>query len=236
VQYECWLFPGVGVAGLVLAAAGWVWAARKAPDRPAAWPLVAACLAAAGVWALLCLRLYQASPWAVIQVVPGAGAIRCVSRVVLVVDLFALLAAAVWLTHALGRGPSPWVRAAVFAALAAVVAAEQVGHEPKQLRRADYYPEVDRVADGLRGAEVGYVPPRPGYDQEFEDVFAMWVGLRANVPVVNGYSGRIPDGYPLVEPADPDAALRAWLTGRFHGRVTVLDRADPTSRREIRID
>jgi hypothetical protein len=236
VQYECWLFPGVGVAGWVLATAGWAWAARKAPDRPAAWPLVAACLVSAAAWSVLCLRLYQASPWAVIQAVPGAGAIRCVSRVVLLVDLFALLAAAVWLTHALGRVPNPRVRATVFAALAAVVAAEQVGHEPKQLRRTDYYAEVDQFAARLRGAEVGYVLPRPGVDLEFEEVFAMWAGLRANVPVVNGYSGRIPDGYPLVEPADPDAAVRAWLAGRFHGRVTVVDRADPASRREIRID
>jgi hypothetical protein len=88
----------------------------------------------------------------------------------------------------------------------------------------------------MRGAEVGYVVPRPGVDPEFEEVFAMWVGLRANVPVANGYSGRIPDGYPLVEAADPDAALRAWLGGRARGPVTVLDRADPARRREIRLD
>lgn len=236
VPYECWLFPGVGVAGLVLAATAWAVAVRSAPDRPAAWPLVAACLVAAGVWFVLCLRLGVASPWAVIQVVPGAGAIRCVSRVVLLIDLFALLAAAVWLTHVLGRVRSKWRRAGAYAAVAAVVVAEQLGHTPMTMRRADYYPEVDRVAAGLRGADVGYVVPRPGAGVEAEEVFAMWAGLRANVPVANGYSGRTPDDYPLAEAADPDAAVRAWLAGKVRGRVVILDRADPTRRREVVIE
>jgi hypothetical protein len=77
---------------------------------------------------------------------------------------------------------------------------------------------------------------RPGYRQEYEDVFAMWVGLRAGVPTVNGYSGRDPDGWTLLAPDDADAALREWLTGKFRGRVRVIDRADPTRWRELVIE
>ncbi len=246
VSFECWLFPGVGLAALVCAAAGWAWAVRRAPDRPAAWPLVAAALTTAAVWFLVCLRFDAVSLWAVVRAVPGGGAIRCVSRVVLLIDLFALLAAAVWLTHVLGRVRNRWLRGAAFAAVAGAIVAEQAGHiphaaaEPLVVWRADFYPEVDRYAALLRGGDVGYVVPRWQHRQEYEDVFAMWVGLRAGVPVVNGYSGRTPDGYPLVEPTDPDAAVRAWLTGKFRGRVVIVERthpgAPPGPRREILIE
>lgn len=235
VSFECWLFPGVGGAAVVLAAAAWVLRYRRAAERPAAWPLVAACLGAAAVWAALCLRIGLLSPWMAVQAVPGAGAIRCVSRVVVVVDLFALLGAAVWLTHALGR-LAPARRAAAFAAVAAVVVAEQVGHAPYLSRRADFYPEVERVAESLRGADVGYVVPRAGRPIEHEEVFAMWAGLKAGVPVVNGYSGRTPAAYPLTDAPDPDAALRAWLAGKVRGRVVVIDRADPARRRELWVE
>ncbi|HEX4606982.1 MAG TPA: hypothetical protein VH092_02130 [Urbifossiella sp.] len=236
VSFECWLFPGMTVASLVCVAGGWACVVRRSPTRPAAWPLVAASLVTAGVWLILCLRLDVVSAWAVVRAVPGGGAIRCVSRVVLVVDLFALLAAAVWLTHALGRVPNRWLRGAAVAVVAVAAVAEQAGHTPLAMRRADFYPAVDRYATALRGGDAGYVVPRPDYRQEYEDVFAMWVGLRAGVPVVNGYSGRHPDGYPLLAPADPDAAVRAWLTGRFRGRVVVINRADPARRREVVVE
>jgi hypothetical protein len=64
----------------------------------------------------------------------------------------------------------------------------------------------------------------------------MWAGLRANVPVVNGYSGRTPPGYPFPDREDIDPALRDWLTGRFRGRVAVLDPRDPERVRYLQIE
>ncbi|QDU18553.1 hypothetical protein [Urbifossiella limnaea] len=235
VSFECWLFPGFAAVALLVAAGWWVRREPHAPGRP----LAAACLVTAVVWAVLCSRVGSTSPWALVQYVPGAGAIRCVSRVVLLVDLFAALAVAVWLTHALGRLGGRWRAAAAVAGLVVVVGAEQLGHEPPLTLRADYYPAVDLWAERLRGADAAYVVPRPGFSQEYEEVFAMWVGLRANVPVVNGYSGRHPAGFPLeyaAEVTDPDATVRDWLTGRFRGRVVVIDRADPGRRRELVIE
>ena len=64
----------------------------------------------------------------------------------------------------------------------------------------------------------------------------MWVGLRANVPVVNGYSGRIPPGdYPWISGVT-DERLRKWLAGRFRGRLTILDPDDPTAKRTLAIE
>jgi hypothetical protein len=50
----------------------------------------------------------------------------------------------------------------------------------------------------------------------------MWVGLRANVPVLNGYSGRWPDGFPTDDVLS-DERIREWLKGKFRGTVRVID-------------
>jgi hypothetical protein len=155
--------------------------------------------------------------------------------VILVVDLFALLAATRALTPLLAR-LRPGRRGLAVAALAAVVAAEQAGYVRPGFWSHEYYGLADRYAADLRGAEVGYVLSHPDARHEHSHVFAMWIGLRANVPVVNGYSGRNPDGYPLTDPDDPDAALREWLRGKYRGRVVVLERGDPPVRRELVID
>ena len=149
------------------------------------------------------------------------------SRVYVIVYLFGGLAVMVWLSSVLARLSSEGRRIAVVAALSAVVAYEQTGFTPDSYSRDDYTAEVDRLAAQLRGAELGYIIPRaqPYPDKEsdtYGDVVAMWVGMKANVPVVNGYSGRSPPGFG-VQPTDLDATLRAWLTGKFRGTVTIID-------------
>lgn len=63
----------------------------------------------------------------------------------------------------------------------------------------------------------------------------MWVGLRANVPVVNGYSGLSPDGFPPFGPLTDDQ-LRGWLTGKFRGNVRVVDPAAPGKVRDVVVE
>jgi hypothetical protein len=228
VSFECCLFHGFAATALFVAVVTWVVRTRRAPGRPENWPLAAACLLTAAVWIVLCFRVDEASIWAGVMYVPGAGAIRCVSRVVLVLDLFGLVAGSVWLTHALAAVRAP-TRAAAVAAVLVLVGAEQVTHTPPTIPRAEYYADVDRWADRIRGADAAYLIPAPKLQREVEEVLAMWAGLRANVPVVNGYSGRAPLDFPLVIPAavgDHSSAVRQWLTGKFRGRVIVIDRED----------
>ena len=73
----------------------------------------------------------------------------------------------------------------------------------------------------------------------YGEVFAMWVGLRANVPVVNGYSGRWPNDYPQPQPPGGELNadhIRAWLTGKFRGRVRWMDSEHPEWTSEIAIE
>jgi hypothetical protein len=216
------LFTGFSVYGLMLAAGVHVWLTRRDPGRPPEFRLVAACLVTAGVWFLLTLNVGDfRSAWYWVRYAPGGQAIRCVARVYLVVYSFGGLAAVVWL-NAVTRRLAPGWRAAVLAAVCGVVVVEQTGTRPDSFPKADFYPAVEENAARLRGADVGYVVYRPGVLWAYNEVFGMWVGLRANVPVANGYSGRRPAGYHIDE-ADVDAALRRWLAGKYRGRVTVVD-------------
>jgi hypothetical protein len=162
-----------------------------------------------------------------VRVVPGATAIRCVSRVYVTIYLFGGLAALVWL-GTVTANLRPRVRLAVLTAVAGVVIFEQTGATPPSVPKDDFFPAVDRAAQALRGAEAGYVVTRytgadgAVWDYGEGELFGMWVGLRANVPVVNGYSGRFPDGHPRGKPAD-DAMLRAWLNGKYRGKLTIID-------------
>ena len=78
--------------------------------------------------------------------------------------------------------------------------------------------------------------PTVGQFQLYGDVVGMWAGLKANVPVANGYSGRYPKPYPLLYPRDTDAALREWFAGRFRGRVAIVDPHHPDRVRSIEIE
>ncbi|MBN9120940.1 MAG: hypothetical protein J0I06_17605, partial [Planctomycetes bacterium] len=97
------------------------------------------------------------------------------------------------------------------------------------------------AAADLKGAEVGWVVPRyvdPAGEVgvgPYGEVFGMWVGLRANVPVLNGYSGRPPKGFPPMG-ALSDDQIREWLKGKFRGTVRVIDSEAPGQRRDVVVE
>jgi hypothetical protein len=138
-----------------------------------------------------------------------------------------------WLTLAAGRVRPGWPRAAVLAAVCAAVLAEQTGVRPQSAAKDEFFPLVDRIAAGFRQADIGYVipkscrpHPRFGDAPVYGDILGMWAGLRANVPTVNGYSGRTPPGYGFFA-VDPELELREWLCGRFRGRIALIDPRRP---------
>ncbi|HUR55402.1 MAG TPA: hypothetical protein VMZ71_14810 [Gemmataceae bacterium] len=242
VHFECLLFCGFGVLLVALAAAVHVYRSPR-PLTPA-FAFVAAGLLTAVLWVLLTLNVGSPtegwSAWWVLRFFPGGQAIRVVSRVFVIVYLFGGLAGMVWLSTVLAGVSSEWGRFAVAAGLSVFIACEQTGFKHGSFSRDGYYGEVNRLAVELRGADVGYLVPRakPHHDRDLElygDVVARWVGLKANVPVVNGYSGRFPPNFDVTT-ADLDASLRAWLAGRFRGTVTIIDPHRPGEARRLVID
>jgi hypothetical protein len=241
VSEECRLFCGFGLYALMLAAL-YLSVARR-PGRSPDFAAAAAAVITACVWVLIALtpRDEGHSLWEIVRHVPGGTALRCVSRVYVTVYLFGTLGALVWLAR-MTETLRPWPRAALLTLIAGVIVFEQLGYEPPSFDKKDFYAIADRTADRLRGAEAAYVVPR--YTDTngehlrgvYGDVLGMWAGLRANVPVVNGYSGRWPSGdYPGGQVAT-DEELRAWLAGKFRGKLTIVDPEHPEATRVIVIE
>ena len=166
---------------------------------------------------------------------------RVVSRVYVVVYLFGTFAGLAWLHMVTERIRSMWLREALLAIIAAVLIWEQTGGERPSFERASFYPRVDRLAEDLRGARVGYILPRytdPDGSvsaKAYGEVLAMWVGMRANVPVVNGYSGVLPDGY-LPFAMLTDEQLRDWRRGKYHGTIRVLNPDTPGQFHDVEVE
>jgi hypothetical protein len=209
---ELRLFPGV--VPLALAGA----AALRRRD-----PLVAAAgLAAAGL-VLLSLRWGDWSAWRLVhRHVPGADGVRAVSRVWAAVLPLALVAGLV----AAGRllAGRRWGPVAAGLLLAAGVAEQVPWRGALPSFDADVWQRrVEAVRRRMAPGAVYYVGPAPGLTDYQGQLLAMWAGLRANAPVVNGYSGRYPAGYPdWTRPMTADE-LRRWLGPGAAGAVVWID-------------
>lgn len=242
VSDECRLFCGFGmvmVMGAALAALV-VGLVRYGRRSASAVPLAA--LVTAAVWVVLTLAddaTGEQSLWQYVRYLPGGLAIRCVSRVYVTVYAFGWLGALIWLSD-LTESVRPGWRELGLGVVAVLCIAEQQGYDPPGFDRCHFYPLADRLAEILRRGDAAYVVPRYTdpegvvWDGVYGQVLAMWAGLRANVPVVNGYSGRLPSGpYPPYHAAVADDHLRNWLAGRFRGRLVIVSPDDPGGGRLI---
>jgi len=227
-HHECQLFSGFAIYLLMIVGGVSALVGRLLGCRRPELTLVAAAFLAALAWFLLTLKwgASSASAWEWARHVPGGQAIRVVGRVYVLVYLFGGLAGMVWANLATNRLSNRWLRWAVQSVISGALVFEQIGPVPESFVKEDYYPQAARVAVHLRGADAAYVLPHYGPNNVHGDIFAMWIGLYANVPVVNGYSGRYPTDFPSVNAGNPDH-LRAWLRGRFRGRVAIIDPTHP---------
>jgi hypothetical protein len=230
------LFCGFGLIVLMLAAAAQTWKSRGNREPSTQTHFIAACLLTASIWFFLTLNISDGiSAWWLVRFAPGGQAIRCVSRVYSIVYLFGGLAVVVWLQTMCDRIHVPWKRAVFLLPIMVAVVYEQTGVWHGSYARDEFYPLAERCGASLKGADAGYVIPHYGRFQAHGDLLGMWAGLYADVPVMNGYSGRYPDGYRLFGD-DPETELRGWLTGRFRGRVAIVDPEHPDEVRWLVIE
>lgn len=218
VSGEATLFSGF--AGLFAAAAGLYFGWRTKH------PFALAATAAALVLVLLTADWTADgfSAWVAVRHFPGGSAIRVVGRVYVPVYLFATLGGFCGVAAGLGRVRAAWLRHALAAAVLAAVVFEQTSYPHAEFRADSFYEPVDECAALLKGHDAGMFLPTVGPETLYSELIGMWAGLRANVPVVNGYSGRLPPGYP--EHGDwTDDDLRGWLRGKFRGTVAIIDPA-----------
>jgi hypothetical protein len=242
VTGECWLFCGFGLYALMLVACASMIVIRR-PDHPPEYGVIAAGLITSVAWVALTLTLSHGghSLWEFVRVIPGAKAIRCVSRVYTIIYLFGTLASLVWLSR-VTESLRPRVRTGLLGLIAVVIVFEQTGYDPPSFAKEDFYPIVERTAEQLRGADAGYVVPvytdtrGETMVSVYGETLGMWAGLRANVPVVNGYSGRWPPGPHPHDLIANDEQLRVWMTGRFRGKLAYVTPDQPHTTRVISIE
>jgi hypothetical protein len=208
LNHEHHVFPGALLYALIVAVAVAAW------WRPGSVPVVAiVLLGSAAVLMLISLRFGKISAWSVVyQAVPGAKGIRAVTRIAIFAQLLAWLAVMPAVSAWFRGRPRTGTLTGVVLLLWGL--GEQYHPRLPAFDARPFYAEAARLAKELRGREPAYVEPDPECAFWISHLAAMWAGLEAGTPVVNGYSGRTPPGYPDEARLWSRDQLAVWLGGR----------------------
>ena len=231
---EKMLFQGVVLDAVFLAAGWYAW--RR---RPVSRGLVFCTLGTTVVLALVVTRWGgNLSLWFLVhQVVPGANAFRAVGRVALVAYMFGTIGGLVGVQSLFTeKVRNPRIRSVIFGLIAALMIVEQVRPRPESFDKRDFFEPVESLVPQLTGINAGHVV----YDEAVlyyrHHIFAMWAGMRAKVPVMNGFSGANPPGYPgLTKQATIDELAQA-LGPNWSGRLAVIEWGPPVRRRVYQVE
>jgi hypothetical protein len=211
---------GLGIGTIVCAGIG-LWMARRRRDVQfvVIVPLTMAVLATEWPGGFV--------PWrAIFLFVPGAGALRAVSRIGVALVLPASLGVAL-LIDALMRArripPSRTAlvlrrrdvrrRALLCAAVVAIVVAEQV-QDPRSYDKSEGRARVARVANEIgAGCQSFLYTTTGGNDDPWNyHADAMWAAMERGVPTINGYSGNQPPHWTFYDIRVPTPWLDSVVT------------------------
>jgi hypothetical protein len=191
---------GLGVVTIVCAAIGlWMARRRRAVQFAVIVPLTMALLATEWPGGF--------TPWyAIYLYVPGAGALRAVSRIGVALVLPASLGVALLIdaltrerrippsrTADLLRRRDRRKRALIAAALVAAIVAEQM-QEPRWYDKSEARARVARVANGIGTSCAAFLYTTTGGSDDpwHYHADAMWASMQLGIPTLNGYSGNQP--------------------------------------------
>lgn len=194
---------------------------------PARRRLAVACLLATAVLIVISLRGHgNFTIWTLIcKSVPGSRAIRVGARIGGIVSLLAMTGGLLVLDGWLRRWRRPRLAVSIAAVIAVLGISEQISVSLPSFPKAEFAARVERLRGQLTPGVPAYVEIEPADSPILvieQQLAAMWAGMLANTPVVNGYSGRYPTGYPnCLRPMTPDE-LNQWSNARQAGDVQVI--------------
>jgi hypothetical protein len=177
---------------------------------------------------LLALSLRLPNGWSlwywVYQIVPGASVIRAVARIWTMVSFLGLLGSLLVFDTILdtmaARLTQRWKRTLVIAVLCLGAMAENLVFTSPSVAKAVFSDRVHSLKMLMTpDCDIAYVALNPeDYDLTDPDklfpvtqMTAVWAGLQAHMPVINGYSGNIPPGYGGKDRTFPAEHLIQWL-------------------------
>jgi len=223
------LFQGFAIYAAMFAGACYAWRNRIA-DRG----LVLAGVGTAIVLAILSTRWgYNVSLWAVVHaLVPGANAFRAIGRIAYAFYLFGMIGGLVGAQKLIDtRIVRPGKKTAVFALLAAIMIFEQTRPFPEHFdKQAEFFEPAKSLVPALDGVDTAYLM----YDESMpcyrHEIAAMWAGLWAKVPVMNGFSGTLPPDHPGHGVRPSLEELLKMLGPNWSGKLAVIEWGPPVTR------
>jgi hypothetical protein len=235
VESEKRLFQS-GMLYVVLLVGIWYCCRERFPQRRFAMLSIATGLT---VSFLITNWSYEFHPWRIIHLlVPGADAFRAIGRIAFLVYLLCGLGSFLALQDLFKkRIVNPWLRNGLMASISLVAVAESTCIKPISFDpQVDIYRPSDQFAEELKGADAAYIlydHKRAHYQHH---ITAMWAGLKANVPIMNGYSGTWPPDYPAIDANFTLEEMVARLGPDWEGTLRVLEWDKPGKYLDYRIE
>jgi hypothetical protein len=159
--------------------------------------------------------------------VPGASAIRGVARVSLILYFFLLLAILLsldsWLKSKILNHNWKLITASLICSIALY---EQILIHPTSFEKAPILALESKLQNLMvKGCDLAYVSfgqNENSLDMVANQLAAVWAGLKAGVPVVNGYSSGPPPNYLNFDHIATTSDLQRWLKDDFKGQLCLI--------------
>jgi len=211
--------------------------------------LIKVCLTTALILFILSLSVADWSLWRIVYaLIPGATAIRSVTRIGLIIDFYLIIATLVCFDSFIKtmiRTQKSRIAISTLICLAGIL--EQVSFDLPSFEKSPLLAaEVEVQTLISSGCNVAYIsmsrttfPVESSIQQfyatwstpenvlpspsdtfsDFQQTAAMWIGMKSSVPVINGRSGFLPQNYPNPYAPPKIAELVQWLGDRYQGTL-----------------
>ena len=194
------------------------------PDRKM---IIVVCLLVSCTIFILSLRLPNGwSLWRIIyQFIPGATVIRVVTRIWTVVYFYLLVAVMLSLDCILNRVTLRYWRKIALSLLCSICILEQIVTNPPSFEILPFTKDIMASQSLMKkGCDLAYVmldTKNPHYQSQLS---AMWAGIKANIPVINGYSGSNPPNYVDSTKSMNIFEILHWLGEDQKGRLCLISK------------
>lgn len=224
------LFQGLTTYAVIFVA-GWYALRRRFAGRG----LVLVCVGTTLILALLVTRWgFNASLWYFIhQAVPGANAFRAVGRIAFAGYMFGLIGGLVGIQSLINdRIAIPRSRNLLFGLIALLMVLEQVRPFPEHFdKEQEFFAPAHSLVPALEGVDAAYLMFDDSMPYYRHEIAAMWAGLWAKVPVINGFSGALPPGHPGHGARPSVEELVRFLGPNWKGKLAIIEWGRPVTRK-----
>ncbi len=212
--------------------------------------LIKVCLTTALILFILSLSVADWSLWRIVYtIIPGATAIRSVTRIGLVIDFYLIIATLVCFDSFIKtmiRTRKSRITIAALICLAGIL--EQISFDLPSFEKSPLlaaesevqtlissdcsaaYISMSRTTFPVESSiqkfyatwsspEKDVLPSPSDTFSDFQQTAAMWIGIKSGVPVINGRSGFLPQNYPNPYAPPKIAELIQWLGDRYQGTL-----------------